>query len=202
VSASIRDRTVHVALTIPDGGGRVFDHWGTAHGQKERRARVSVGQLAALIAALAFLLLVGAIAVPVLRLRHTIDAATQTLNDLNDRTGPILGNVNETIEHVNITLGQTHTTLDGVNLQLARIDTITSHAAAVTANVSNLVTVVTSAASSPLAKAAAFGFGVRRAAARRRAAEEEADLRSRMKAERRGAEAGRNGAGRGKGSVR
>jgi uncharacterized protein YoxC len=146
-----------------------------------------VGQLAALIAALAFLLLVGAIAVPVLRLRHTIDAATQTINDLNDRTAPILGNVNETIEHVNITLGQSHATLDGVNLQLARIDTITSHAAQVTANVSNLVTVVTSAAASPLAKAAAFGFGVRRAAARRRAADEEADLRARMKAERQGA---------------
>jgi uncharacterized protein YoxC len=147
---------------------------------------VSVGQIAALIAALAFLLLVGAIAVPVLRLRHTIDAATQTINDLNDRTGPILGNVTETIEHVNIALGQTHTTLDGVNLQLARIDTITSHAAQVTANVSNLVTVVTSAAASPLTKAAAFGFGVRRAAARRRAAEEEQELRARLKAERRG----------------
>ena len=85
---------------------------------------------------------------------------------------------------MNIALGQSHTTLDGVNLQLARIDTITSHAAQVTANVSNLVTVVTSAASSPLAKAAAFGFGMRRAAARRRAADEEADLRSRLKAER------------------
>lgn len=143
-----------------------------------------MGDIAALIAALAFLLLVGAVAVPVLRLRHTIDAATQTINDLNDRTGPILGNVNETVEHVNIALGQSHTTLDGVNLQLARIDTITSHAAQVTANVSNLVTVVTSAASSPLAKAAAFGFGMRRAAARRRASDEEADLRSRLKAER------------------
>ena len=145
---------------------------------------MSVGEVAALIAALAFLLLVGAVAVPILRLRHTIDAATQTINDLNDRTGPILGNVNETIEHVNIALTQSHTTLEGVNLQLARIDTITSHAAQVTANVSNLVTVVTSAAASPLTKAAAFGFGVRRASARRRAAEEEAELRSRLKEER------------------
>src|ERR1700755_836318 len=90
---------------------------------------VSLGQVAALIAAVAFLLLVGALAVPILRLRHTIDAATATINALNDRSGPILGNVNTTIENVNTALTQTHTTLDGVNLQLARIDTITSHAA-------------------------------------------------------------------------
>jgi uncharacterized protein YoxC len=146
---------------------------------------VSVGEIAALIAAVAFLLLVGALAVPILRLRHTIDAATQSINDLNDRAGPILGNVNATVEHVNIALTQTHTTLDGVNLQLARIDTITSHAAQVTANVANLATVVTSAAANPLTKMAAFGFGLRRASARRRADEEEADLRSRLKAERR-----------------
>ncbi len=86
---------------------------------------VSLGQVAALIAAIAFLLLCGALAVPILRLRHTVDAATQSINDLNDRTGPILGNVNTTLENVNTALGQTKVTLDGVNLQLARLDTIT-----------------------------------------------------------------------------
>ena len=38
---------------------------------------------------------------PILRLRHTVDAATNTINDINDRAGPILGNVNTTIENVN-----------------------------------------------------------------------------------------------------
>ena len=89
-----------------------------------------MGEIAALIAAGAFLLLVGALAVPILRLRHTIDAATQTINDVNDRTGPILSNVNTTVENVNIALTQVHTTLDGVNLQLARVDMITTHASA------------------------------------------------------------------------
>lgn len=145
---------------------------------------MSVGGIAALIAAVAFLLLVGAVAVPILRLRHTIDAATHTINDLNDRTGPILGNVNTTIENVNTALTQTHTTLDGVNLQLARLDTITTHVAQVSANVANLTTVVTSAVANPLAKVAAFGFGLRRASAKRRAADEEAELRSRLKDER------------------
>ena len=145
---------------------------------------MSLGGIAALIAAGAFLLLVGALAVPILRLRRTIDAATQTINDLNDRTGPILGNVNTTIENVNTALVQAHTTIDGVNLQLARIDTITTHAAQVTANVANLATVVTAATANPLAKVAAFGFGLRRASARRKAAEEESELRDRLKSER------------------
>jgi uncharacterized protein YoxC len=146
---------------------------------------VSLAQVAALIAAIAFLVLCGAIAVPLLRLRHTVDAATQTLQDLNDRAGPILSNVNTTIESVNVALSQSKVTLDGVNIQLARLDAITSHVAQVTANVANLTTVVTEAASSPLVKAAAFGFGVRRAAARRREQAEESEVRDRLRRERR-----------------
>jgi uncharacterized protein YoxC len=146
---------------------------------------VSGGDIAALIAAIAFLALVVVIAVPLLRLRYTVDAATAALNDLNDRAGPILGSVNQTVNNVNTALSQIHITLDGVNLQLARLDTITGHAQQVTATIANLTTVVGAAASSPLVKAAAFGYGVRRAAARRREAEEEADMRSRLKTERR-----------------
>ena len=147
---------------------------------------MSPGGVAALVASGAFLMLVLVLAVPILRLRHTVDAATRALNDLTDRTSPILGNVNGTVENVNTALSQVHTTLDGVNLQLARLDTITGHAAQVTANVANLATVVTSAASSPLVKAAAFGFGVRRAAAKRRAEAEEESLKARLKDERKG----------------
>jgi len=150
-----------------------------------------MAEVAALIAAIAFLVLCGAVAVPLLRLRHTVDAATQTLNDINDRTGPILSNANVTIESVNMALSQSKVTLDGVNLQLARLDAITGHIAQVTANVANVTTVVSEAAASPLAKAAAFGFGVRRAAARRRAAAEEAELRERLRQERRAARGAR-----------
>jgi uncharacterized protein YoxC len=158
---------------------------------------VSLAEVAALIAAIAFLVLCAAIAAPLLKLRHTVDAATETLNDLNDRTGPIMANLNLTIESVNTALGQTSVTLDGVNLQLARLDAITGHVSQVTANVANLSTVVTSAAASPLAKAAAFGFGVRRAAARRRAAAEEAELRERRRQERRASRPRGQGAARG-----
>jgi uncharacterized protein YoxC len=151
---------------------------------------VSGGEIAALIAAGAFLMLVLVLAVPILRLRRTVDAATRAINDLNDRTGPILGNVNTTVGNVNTALTQVHTSLEGVNLQLARLDTITRHAQQVTANVANLANVATSALGSPLVKAASFGYGVRRAAAKRRMAEEEAQVRANLKEHRRAARKG------------
>jgi uncharacterized protein YoxC len=145
---------------------------------------VHPSDVAALIAAGAFLMLVVVLAVPILRLRHTVDAATRALAEVADRTGPMLGNVNTTIDNVNTALGQVHTSLDGVNLQLARVDTITAHAQSVTANVANLAGVVTAATSNPLVKVAAFTYGVRRAAAARRKADQEREVREVLKQQR------------------
>jgi uncharacterized protein YoxC len=148
---------------------------------------VDGGQIAALIAAGAFLMLVLVLAVPLLKLRHTVDAATRAIDDLNDRTGPILGNANTTLQNVNAALSQVHTSLDGVNLQLAKVDTITGHAQNVSANVANLATVVSAAAANPLVKVTAFGYGVRRAAAARRHAQDEREVRAQLKQQRRAA---------------
>jgi uncharacterized protein YoxC len=148
-------------------------------------------EIAALIASGAFAMLVIALAVPILRLRHTVDAATRALRDVADATGPMLGNVNITIENVNTALGQVQTSLDGVNLQLARLDSITENVQHVSANVANLSTVVTAAAANPLVKVAAFTYGVRNAAARRRHADEEAEVRAELKQRRRSPRPGR-----------
>jgi uncharacterized protein YoxC len=152
---------------------------------------LDAGQIAALVAAGAFLMLVIVLAVPILRLRHTVDAATRAINDLNDRTGPLLGNVTETVENVNTALGQVQVSLDGVNVQLAKIDTMTGHAQNVTASVANLTTVVSAAAANPLIKVASFGYGLRKAAAARRHAEDERDVRATLKQKRKAQRAGR-----------
>ena len=142
---------------------------------------MSGGAIAALIAAGAFAMLVIVLCIPIYRLRHTVDAATRAINDLNAQAKPILGNVNESVGNVNTALTQVHTTLDGVNHQLMRVDTITGHAATVSANVANLATVVTSAAANPLVKVAAFSYGVRRATNLRRHADEERTVRATLK---------------------
>ncbi|ROT33296.1 DUF948 domain-containing protein [Micromonospora sp. HM5-17] len=144
-----------------------------------------LGQIAALVAAGAFLLLVLLLARPIWRLGNTVEAATRAINDINERTAPLLTNMNVTIENVNTALGQVHTSLDGVNIQLAKIDTMTGHAQTVTANIANLATVISAAAANPLVKVAAFGYGVRKAAAARRRAEEEREVRAALKQQRR-----------------
>ncbi len=146
---------------------------------------MTVMEVAALVAAIAFAMLVLILTLPILRLRHTVDAATRMINDLNDRTAPLLGDVNTTVRNVNTALEQTQTTLDGVNLQLAKVDTMTTHAQNVTANVANLAAVVSAAAANPLVKVAAFGYGVRRAAAARRQADHEREARDIIKQRRR-----------------
>jgi len=142
-------------------------------------------EIAALIAAGAFLMLVLVLAVPILRLRHTVDAATRALRDVADQSGPILSNVNGTIGNVNTALGQVHTSLDGVNLQLARLDAITTNVQHVSTNVANLSTVVSAAVANPLVKVAALGYGVRKAAANRRQADEDRAVRDELKRRRR-----------------
>jgi uncharacterized protein YoxC len=145
------------------------------------------GEIAALIAAGAFAMLVLVLAVPILRLRHTVDAATRALNDVADQVGPLLGGVQETVSGVNTTLGQVHVSLDGVNKELERLDSIVGHAQQITANVSNLATVVTAASANPLVKVAAFTYGVRKASAARRSADEEKQVRAELKQRRRAA---------------
>jgi uncharacterized protein YoxC len=151
---------------------------------------MDAGEIAGLIAAGAFLMLVLVLAVPILKLGKTVDAATRAINELNDRTGPLLGNVNETVTGVNTALGQVQVSLDGVNVQLAKVDTMTSHAQNVTASVANLVTIVSAAAANPLIKVASFGYGLRKASAARRHAEDEREVRATLK-QRRAARAAR-----------
>ena len=152
---------------------------------------MDAGQIAGLIAAIAFAVLVILLAVPILKLGRTVDAATRAINDLTDRTGPLLGDVNETVRNVNTALGQVQVSLDGVNVQLAKVDTITGHAQNASANIANLITVVSAAAANPLVKVASFGYGLRKAASARRHAEDEREVRAGLKQRRKAARAAR-----------
>ena len=84
------------------------------------------GEVAALIAAGAFVMLVLILAVPILRLRHTVDAATRAINEVTERTSPLLGDVDATVKGVNEALGQMHidvpivVRLDGTNAEEGR----------------------------------------------------------------------------------
>lgn len=161
---------------------------------------VSPGEIAGLIAAGAFVVLVIALVILLRKAGRTIDAATQTIKDVDKQIVPILGNVNSTVDNVNTALVQVHSSLDGVNIQLERLDTITNHAQAVTANVANISSIVGAAASSPLVKVAAFGYGLRKTVAQRKASDEDREVRGAIKARKAEAKASRRSGRHAKGA--
>lgn len=124
---------------------------------------MSAGQVAALIAAGAFVLLVVLLAIPLVKLGRTLDEATIAIRKTHEGSGPLLDGAN--------------TTLMSVNTQLERVDGITSNARAVSGNVSALTSLFTATMGGPLVKTAAFSYGVSKAIKARKAAKEEAALR-------------------------
>ena len=115
---------------------------------------MSAGQIAALIAAGAFVLLVLLLAVPLIKLGRTLDEATLAIRKTHEGTDPLLAGAN--------------TAISRVNTQLEQVDGITSNARAITSNVSALTSVFTATLGGPLVKAAALSYGVSKAIRGRR----------------------------------
>lgn len=111
-------------------------------------------QIAALIAAGAFVLLVVLLAIPLIKLGRTLDEATRTIRKARENTDPLFTGANSTLTHV--------------NTQLERVDGITANAKTVTGNVSALTSLFTATLGGPLVKTAAFSYGVSKALRARR----------------------------------
>jgi uncharacterized protein YoxC len=136
---------------------------------------VSAGQLAALIAAGAFVLLVLLLAVPLIKLGRTLDEATIAIRKAHTNSDPLFDGANTTISHV--------------NTQLERVDGITANTQAATANVSALTSVFTATLGSPLVKVAAFSYGVSKAVRARRKAKDAGDGKHARRRKRKGVSA-------------
>lgn len=128
---------------------------------------MSVGQIAALIAAIAFVVLVLLLAIPLIKLGRTLDEATVAIRKAHEGSAPLLDNAQATLQQV--------------NTQLERVDGITSGARTVTSNVSVLTSLFTATLGGPLVRAAAFSYGLNRALRARRAGKDSGQhsLRSR-----------------------
>ena len=124
---------------------------------------MSAGQIAALVAAGAFVVLVLLMAVPLLKLGRTLDEATVAIRKAHEGSAPLLDDA--------------QTTLRQVNTQLERVDGITAGARTVSTNVSVLTSLFTATLGGPLVRAAAFSYGVNKAVKARRAARDAGDAR-------------------------
>ncbi|MGH8891289.1 MAG: DUF948 domain-containing protein [Acidothermaceae bacterium] len=130
---------------------------------------MSVGDVAGLIAAIAFVLLVGLLAIPLLKLGKVLDEARRLVGSVTDETVPLINGVTETI-------GLT-------NHQLERVDAITSNVQQVTTNVSALASLFAATLGGPVVKVAAFSYGVRRAFTGRRREDVERRVKDQLKAD-------------------
>ena len=110
---------------------------------------VSGGDIAGLIAAVVFAVLVGFIAIPLIKLGRVLDQTRAAIKEASDGITPILD--------------ETATTLQETNKQLARVDVITKNVADVTGNVSALVALVAATIGGPLIKLAGFSAAARAA---------------------------------------
>jgi uncharacterized protein YoxC len=107
---------------------------------------MSGGDIAAIIAASAFALLVIVMVPSFMKLSKLVDETRVTVRDLNDNLGPLLSELTDTMAVVND--------------QVIKIDKITSNVKNVTGNIDNLVDIFASALGSPLFKVAGIGRGI------------------------------------------
>ena len=110
---------------------------------------MDAGDIAGLIAAGVFAVLVGLLAVPIVKLGRVFDELRLGLRSLNDGTAPLLDEVTRTVATT--------------NTQLEKVDGITSNVSDASANVSALSSLVASTVGQPLIKVASFSHGLRRA---------------------------------------
>ena len=126
---------------------------------------ISIGQLAALIAAIGFALLMLALCYVVLKLAKTVDETSKLVAGISDKTMPLLGEVTTSVTHV--------------NQELVRVDAITANVQSMTGNVSALTSLFAATLGSPIIKVAAFSYGVRSVATKR----QEKDVNKRVRDE-------------------
>ncbi|MDT4939487.1 MAG: hypothetical protein QOG80_3158 [Pseudonocardiales bacterium] len=133
---------------------------------------MSGGAIAGLIAAGAFVLLVLLVAIPLLKLGRTLDEATLAIRKTHEGATPLLADAQGTVTQI--------------NLQLEQVEGIAKNVNSMTTNVAAMTNIVSSTLGSPLIKAAAFTYGVRKTVTDRRDADAVKAARRKRRATRKG----------------
>lgn len=110
---------------------------------------MSGGDIAGLIAAGVFAVLVGLLAIPLVKLGRVFDETSAAIREVKENVTPLLE--------------EATTTVSETNRQLVRVDSITSSVEEATGNVSALVALFAATVGGPLIKVAGFSAGVRAA---------------------------------------
>jgi uncharacterized protein YoxC len=117
------------------------------------RCSVTGGEVAGILVAVFWAILVSFLAVALARLAQTLKATTKLVADVTEQAVPLLADASAAVR--------------SAQSQIDRVDAIATDVQEVTSNASALSTTVATAFGGPLVKVAAFGYGVRRALGRR-----------------------------------
>ncbi|GAB3704897.1 DUF948 domain-containing protein [Mariniluteicoccus flavus] len=117
---------------------------------------MTAGEIAGLIAAGAFLVLVGFCAVPLLKLGRVLDELRLAVRGVGDSSVPILHELRGTVAATNVELEK----LAVVTEDAAKVS---GHATVVSENAAQVASLFTATVSAPLRRTAAVGRRVRRA---------------------------------------
>lgn len=130
---------------------------------------LSGGEVAGLIVAVFWAVLVCFIAFVLIKLGKVVGETGKLVSGVTDQTVPLLGEVTQSVVHV--------------NLELERVDAITANVQTISSNASALSSVFAATLGSPVIKVAAFSYGVRRAMNERHEADIKKRVKNEMKAE-------------------
>jgi uncharacterized protein YoxC len=112
-------------------------------------APVSIGDIAGVIAALAFAFLVVRLGSVIGKTGKVLDETRIGVRGISEQTVPLLSQVTDTVA--------------STNEQIVRLDTITANVASMSTNVNALMSLFAATLGSPVVKVAAFTYGVRSA---------------------------------------
>lgn len=117
---------------------------------------MSIGEIAGLIAAIAFAILVILFAIPLLKLGRVLEEVRLAVRDIGHESVPVLTEVQGTVRATNEELAK----LSVVTEDLAKVS---QHATVVSENAANMATLFSATLGGPMVKTAAFTYGIRKA---------------------------------------
>jgi hypothetical protein len=117
---------------------------------------MSVGEIAGLIAAIAFVMLVALFAVPLLKLGRVLEEVRLAVRDIGHESVPILTELRGTVH-------ATNNELDKLSLVTDDVAKVSANATVVSHNAAQMTSLFTATLGGPLVKTAALTYGVRKA---------------------------------------
>jgi uncharacterized protein YoxC len=141
---------------------------------------LSGGEVAGLIVAVFWAILVCFLAYVLIKLGKVIGETAKLVTGVTDQTVPLLGEVTTTVVQV--------------NTELTRVDTIASNVEEMSGNARALTALFSATLGSPVIKVAAFSYGVRRALHGKAEEDMRKRIKLQMKADKAAARAARRGA--------